>query len=70
MKRPAVTVIKLRYQQLGQHMHVDVFMGKRVDALALTGRLVMYPEEMSALASVLELGTVNTPDVEIVWEEP
>lgn len=62
--------IKLCYRQLGQHMHVDVFMGKRVGALALIGRLVMYPEEMTSLARVLEDGAVNTPDVEIVWEEP
>jgi hypothetical protein len=58
----SVTTIKLRHRQLGEHVHVDVFMGKRVGALALTGTLVMDVDEMRALALALEYGAGNAKD--------
>ncbi len=62
--------IKLRYCQLGQHMHVEVFMGKHVGALALVGTLVMSPEELRSLGRALEYGAVGTAEIDVVWEEP
>lgn len=64
-----MTTIKLRYRSLGAHMHVDVFMGKRVGALALTGTLTMSLEEMKVLARVLDVGSGNAR-VEVLWDEP
>ena len=64
-----MTTIKLRYRQAGEHVHVDVFMGKRVGALVLIGRLVMYVDEMKALALVLEYGAGDAK-TDVVWEEP
>jgi hypothetical protein len=63
------TTIKFRYEQRGGHVHVDVFMGPTGGTLALSGRLVMDPEQLKLLASVLEYGAVNTDDVELLWEE-
>lgn len=64
------TAIKLRYVQRGEHFHVDVFMGPSGKTLALSGTLVMRLDELRLLASTLEFGSVHTPDVEVVWEEP
>jgi hypothetical protein len=38
-------LIKTRAEQLGAHVHVQVFVGKHEGALGLAGTLVMRPEE-------------------------
>jgi uncharacterized membrane protein len=65
-----MTTIKLRCQQRGGHMHVDLFMGPSGGTLALSGRLVMDPEQLKLLARVLAYGAVGTEGVDLVWEEP
>jgi len=64
------TTIKLRYEQRGAHMHVDVFMGPKDRTLALSGHLVMDLDQLRLLAIALEYGAVNSEDVELVWDEP
>ena len=66
-----MTTIKLRYCQLGKHMHVEVFMGKRAGALANVGTLVMGVDEMKVLSQVLEYGAINAFNAKtvVVWEE-
>jgi hypothetical protein len=55
----SVRTIKFRYRQLGEHMHVDVFFAHRQGGtFAKAGELVMRPDEMKALADVLELGQI------------
>jgi hypothetical protein len=38
-------LIKTRAEQLGAHVHVQVFVGKHEGALGRAGTLVMRPEE-------------------------
>ena len=49
-------VIKLRYELLGNHVHADLFVGPRADALALSGHLVMRVPEWQAFEGALVLG--------------
>jgi len=52
---------KLRAELLGRHVHADLFVGYRVDALANAGKVVMHVPEWQCFESALVLGARRVP---------
>jgi hypothetical protein len=55
-------MIKMRVRLEGAHVRVQVFVGPRQNALALTGRLMMRPTEWRVLRALAAAGVLLAPD--------
>lgn len=53
-------VIKFRHKRLGDHVHVDCFVGEDGEKLALAGRLVLRFGEWQLVGAALGLGAKQT----------
>lgn len=60
-----MSLFRMYYERLGEHVHVRVFAGKGTLTLAQCGRLVFRNEEWDDFLAELERGQLGGGDIEI-----